>query len=258
MRCPARHIVRAVAATCAALLPAFALFAAQPGDRPLKVIQTTEVRLNNTLDTSVPSQGEVRVLLLVDDHGELKDMLLLGSTHRAFTQAAVAALQEWEFEPARSRGQPVWTRNSMRIFFDSRGRIVSVTGGEMLSSLVGGPFAQAFNNRLAPQSELDMPLQASVTVRPKYPAQLSQQLGERAVVLLDFYVDEDGRPRMPVAERSAHPVLTEAAMNALDQWRFHPPTRRGMPVVVRAKQEFVFLEGRLDEARLPAASDPTS
>jgi TonB family protein len=241
-----------LAAAAMVALPAV-VRAQETDSRQLRVYQTTEVRLNDTLSPDLPSNGEVRVAVLVDNHGGLKDLLLLGSTHFNFTQAVVAALQEWKFEPARNSGQAVWTRSTLRIFIDARGRIVNVAGADALSALVNRPFAHEFTSRLVGQAELDLPLQASATVRPRFPIQLSGKLGERAAVVLDFYVDEDGRPRMPVAVRSTHPYLTEAAMDALDQWRFSPPTRDRKPVVVRARQEFVFHEREVEESGAPVA-----
>jgi outer membrane biosynthesis protein TonB len=35
-------------------------------------------------------------------------------------------------------------------------------------------------------------------------------------------------------------TYAQAAVGALSQWRFEPPTRRGKPVAVRVQQKFVF------------------
>ena len=59
-------------------------------------------------------------------------------------------------------------------------------------------------------------------------------------VVLDFYIDEQGRPRMPVVTHSDDDALNLAAVEALSHWRFVPPTRNGVPVMVRAKQSFRF------------------
>jgi TonB family protein len=59
-------------------------------------------------------------------------------------------------------------------------------------------------------------------------------------VVVDFYVDQDGRIRMPVIMSATHDFLAQAAVDALNQWRFKPPTLAGQPVAVRVEQEFVF------------------
>jgi len=58
--------------------------------------------------------------------------------------------------------------------------------------------------------------------------------------VIDFYIDSEGHPRMPVAQKASHVEFAVAAADALMQWRFEPPTHRGRPITVRMVQEFVF------------------
>jgi TonB family protein len=77
------------------------------------------------------------------------------------------------------------------------------------------------------------------TVPPRHPgAPVAPDSGGKAVV--DFLVDEQGTPRMPVVLSSTHELFGEAAVDAISRWRFQPPTCGGRPVVVRVSQEFVF------------------
>jgi hypothetical protein len=59
--------------------------------------------------------------------------------------------------------------------------------------------------------------------------------GERRRVLLDFFIDETGRPRMPVVVQASDTLFAAAAVDALDQWRFTAPTRRRQPVAVHVQ-----------------------
>jgi hypothetical protein len=59
-------------------------------------------------------------------------------------------------------------------------------------------------------------------------------------VLVDFYIDETGRPRMAAADVEGNVEVTSACLQAIEQWRFTPPTRRGRPVTIRACQRFDF------------------
>jgi TonB family protein len=78
------------------------------------------------------------------------------------------------------------------------------------------------------------------TVSPQIPPVAPEQgiVGGKAV--LDFVIDETGRPRMPVLVSAAHEEFASQAADALSQWRFTPPTRRGKPVAVQVRQEFLF------------------
>ena len=74
---------------------------------------------------------------------------------------------------------------------------------------------------------------------PFYPNEMRGR-GEAGTVTLDFYIDGEGRVRLPAADLGTHPSFARAAVEALDQWRFEPPTSEGRPVVVRAIQTFNF------------------
>jgi TonB family protein len=212
------------------------------GDRAVRIIRTTDIRPNFGLHSDVPSVGEVELVIVVDAEGKLQDMLLLGSTHRIFTEAAVQGLQEWRYEPALDGGKPVAMRTVVRIRFEANGRIISVSGGEVLPALTGYRLTAEYDQRLVEAAQLDRPLQAVEARNPGFPLGMAGQfpVGEGVKVTVDFYVDEAGRPRMPVVLESGYPLLSAAALDAIEQWRFEPPLHDGKPVVVRARQDFVF------------------
>ena len=47
-----------------------------------------------------------------------------------------------------------------------------------------------------------------------------------AVSLAAAEIDEQGEVRMPAVMKSDYPELAEAAIAAVRQWKFEPPTRR--------------------------------
>jgi TonB family protein len=91
--------------------------------------------------------------------------------------------------------------------------------------------------------ELDHPVAVLRSVNPPRPEKTGPTTTvHRGTATVDFYVDESGRPRMPVVVETTNPGYAEAAVGALNEWRFAAPTRRGQPVVVRVRQQFVFQE----------------
>jgi TonB family protein len=50
------------------------------------------------------------------------------------------------------------------------------------------------------------------------------------VVVLDFYVEEDGTVKEAKAAKSPAPELSEAAIACIKQWKFLPMTLNGKPV----------------------------
>jgi TonB family protein len=90
-----------------------------------------------------------------------------------------------------------------------------------------------------PAQQLDQPLKTVHVVKPVYPKELGDQ-GISGKVLIEFYVDEKGKTRMPTASRASNEVLAMIAIAAVEQWQFEPPTRKGKPILVCANQEFSF------------------
>ena len=76
-------------------------------------------------------------------------------------------------------------------------------------------------------------------VKPVLPTRLPK--GSAPVeVTVDFYIDETGHVRMPAVDRSEDNAPAWAAVQAVAQWTFAPPTVNGVPVTVLATQSFVF------------------
>lgn len=62
--------------------------------------------------------GEVTLEFLVDTQGNVRDIIVLKSTHREFEAPAVAAVQKWKFRPGRKGGKAVVTRMRIPIAFN--------------------------------------------------------------------------------------------------------------------------------------------
>ena len=80
-------------------------------------------------------------------------------------------------------------------------------------------------------------------VEPTYPPEAAQA-GLQGVVMVEFYVGEDGEVYQPRAIHTDHRQLNAAAVEAITQWRFEPAYKNGHPTQVRHR---VSLHFRLDE-----------
>jgi TonB family protein len=66
---------------------------------------------------------------------------------------------------------------------------------------------------------------------PVYPASLLQQkIG--GLIIVEMVVDEEGRVAAANVLHSPNPLLSDAAVAALEQWKFRPATLNGKPVKV--------------------------
>lgn len=219
---------------------------AAPGDfsdnRPLKIIQTSAANYPDQLAIDGIMEGEVRAVINIDADGKLADCLITAYTHPAFAREVLSSLKSWEYEPAYERGQPLSTRAEVAFSFQARGMVISLSPSDTLARQWNGVFGSRTVSYVAKMTELDRPLTAIEAVSPRHPGKSIQPAQPTGHVTLDFYVDAEGRPRMPVVTRASHEWYAHAALEALSQWKFVPPTRAGEPVVVRVLQEFRFKE----------------
>lgn len=180
--------------------------------------------------------GEVRAVLSVDENGKLVDYLLVSYTDAAFADAASAALKRWNYQPAEVHGRPQSSRAEIIFTFRDQGVIVQTLPGAIERNMLRG-FLDGHNVYQAWQlRDLDrIPTPAHVV-----PPNFGGDSRKRSVVV-GFYIDETGRVRLPsISRESADDFLAAAAVQAVEQWRFEPPLRKGRAVLVYAEQEFHF------------------
>lgn len=227
-------------------------FAAAAGfwdDRAVKVIQTVDMQFPPSLLLNGTTQGQVRVVMEVDADGKLADFLVTGFTHRELALELQRSLPTFDFEPARQRGQPIRCRFEAVFTFEAHGAVLSLTPMATVGAYLRHTLTDEMTGMLARASELDQPLAAVHQIAPAHPRASRSRLPAAGSVQIDFYIDGEGRPRMPVVLRSTRDEFALAAVDALLQWRFAPPTRQGRPVAVRVVQEFVFAPDAATPAR---------
>lgn len=99
-----------------AALPAFAQTKTEP-PVPVRTVQPvypTELYRDGVA-------GVVTVKCTVDEKGNVTETEVVKSSHEAFEQPAVEALQKWKFKPARQDGAAVAMKVSIPIKFVQKG-----------------------------------------------------------------------------------------------------------------------------------------
>lgn len=208
---------------------------------PPKIIQTVEPMFPISLEHSLIPEGYAVVMLSIAADGTLADSMVTEYSHRAFGEEALAVLKEWKYEPATIDGNPIGARVSLRINFSTSTRVMDLYAVDTPSALIGKPGQYEKRNRIVSARELDEPIRVLNAPVPKHPEHKSDI--QKGLTLVEFYVDTEGHPRLPVILKSTDPAFAEAAIRALSEWRFSVPTRDGEPVIVRTRQEFVFSNG---------------
>ena len=209
-----------------------------PERQSARIIQTVEPIFPQHLIPVYRRGGQVRILISVSSEGRLNEWLVVSYTDREFADAAVVALKRWEFEPARIKGEAVSVCAEISFHFEVKGVVVSVTSSDLFQAnfneLTGGEaYAPCM---LRDIDRIPVPQNA---VPPVYPESLAAR-GVKGDVTVEFYIDEQGAVRMPYVTGRPQVALAELAVDAVRQWKFEPPTRRGRPALVLVRQLFHF------------------
>jgi len=207
---------------------------------PLTIIRTSNMIYPAALANEHIDQGEVSVVVWVDEAGQLLDWLLVGYSHTLFAKEVLDVLPRWKFVPAYVQGRPVPTRTELRFLFKNSDIIRVVTGERGLSEqLHEAAVERRFVPRIYRPDELDAPLDAIVEITPRPPDQLGAVAHEGSVIV-EYLVDADGKVRMPIIDSSDDEAFTSSVLLAITEWRYAVPKRVGHPAITRVKQKFTF------------------
>lgn len=229
---------------CSVLWCATAVWAQLPQRSPeqvaLRIIQTDDPEFPPHLRNTTVMHGEARVAINVDIDGKLVECLVTGYSRKEFADAAVAALQRWRYEPALLNGEPWPAVQELTFDFTRTGVVVNMTQIDAINSRMDELMQGIYAFHSYTLRELDRIPTPIALVSPVSPP-LDPKAGKRTVIV-DFYIDQQGRVRMPAVKRAeANDVFASAAMAAVRKWQFEPPTVDGKPVLVHAQQEFNFV-----------------
>lgn len=224
------------------LAPSALAASSSNNSRALKIIQSGESNFPAQLAASGINTGRARAVVNIDADGKLADFIVTSYSQPEFAREAAESLRAWKYEAARENGTPVGSRVELDFLFEARGMVVSLRSIDDLNVHTNRLFQNALplTSVTRTASQLDRPLTTVEVVRPQHPGKLVTPVVSTGAVVLDFYVDAEGRARMPVVVSTSHEVFALAAVDALSKWKFAPPTSAGKPVAVRVRQEFVF------------------
>lgn len=230
----------------AALIAGAAL--AKPGASgpytPLQITRPTELGFPRLLALREVDEGEARVMIMVEADGKLRDWMVTGYSHPLFAKEALDSLPSWKYEPATFHGHPISTRTELHFQFKREG-IIRVIPGDVESArrMVKDRRRDAFWQRVCEVQELDAVPEAVVEVTPEQPDKLGAVQREGRVVV-DFFIDPEGRVRMPLIVRSDDQAFSQAVLLAITEWRYTPPKKQGVPVMTRVWRQFDFRPAR--------------
>lgn len=224
-------------------VPLFAtLLGAAPTPKPtvdgLRVLERVDPAFPTEVTLLGISRGAVSCVVDIDINGKVEDVLITAYTHRSFAREVRAAMPLWRFEPAMLRGAPSASQTRLTFTIEAIGVIVTMDAGIYLRNRLEGLLGMPWEYRTFSLQELDAIPVPQKTVVPSYPPQVAEH--SQGVVRVNFYIDETGSVRVPIAQPDAPMELGNAAVAAVRQWKFSPPLRNGRPVLALVSQTFTF------------------
>jgi TonB family protein len=173
-----------------------------------------------------------------DDQNLSERAEFVATKPRAFADAATAAARQWKFEPANAQWRCTFS------FRFRAGSPDSSEAGEDAKLSIGSPAPSTPSGTARPGETASTPRtgpvrvglgylkppQKMIDVKPLYPDE-ARAAKAKGVVLLEVTIAADGSVSKALVLRSI-PMLDQAAIDAVTQWKFQPPLLNGAPVEV--------------------------
>jgi len=164
-------------------------------------------------------QGAVVLYVEISAEGRPENIRVRTSLRPDLDKSAVAAIEQWTFEPAKKDGKPVRTAETMAVTFQL-------------------PQPQTEDTIYKVGEGVSAP-RALKRVEPEYTEE-THKARVRGTVILSAVINQEGRPEDVAVVKSLHPDLDKSAIEALQQWEFEPGMKDGKPVRVFVTIEMNF------------------
>lgn len=161
-------------------------------------------------------EGTVTLEGSVDSHGKVSRLRVLKGLGYGLDQQAIDAAASWKFNPGLRNGQPVQTVTQIEVDFQL--------------PPPPGPI------RVGPGVT---PPKIITRVEPQYTPE-ARDAKARGTVVVTATIHEDGTLTVENVVRPLEYGLTEAAVEALKNWKFAPGVKNGKPVAVTVNIEVNF------------------
>ena len=200
-------------------------FSASPDHPPIPRLQPVAVYPFTMREVNMA--GEVLVEFVVDETGRTRDVHAVKATHDGFIAAAVQSVEKWAFIPAVRNGRPVSTRLQVPVTFGLRG---PSSGSETIASLS----SNAGDVEEFDPAQLDERPRVISSPVPLYPFEL-RRANVPGEAVIEFVVGTDGATRAVRVVSATRPEFGDAAVAAVEQWRFKPGRKAGRLVNCRMR-----------------------
>jgi TonB family protein len=175
-------------------------------------------------------EGTVMIEGLTDDKGKVVKTKILRGEHEILNNAAVAAVEQWVYEPFIINGKPIGVEFTVTLRFNLDDKDEAKTTSDTTTA--------GANVDVITLPE-DVELKLVKRVEPEYPIDARKNL-LGGTVLLEAIIDKQGNVLTVKVLEGEHEILNEAAIDAVKQWKYEPYEKEGEARKVRYRIELEF------------------
>ena len=187
-------------------------------------------------------EGTVVLWLVVDANGLPQEIKVQHSLGMGLDEEAIKAVRQWRFQPALKDGKPIPVMVNVQVNFRLDGKPGVQHASSPSPGGDGSAVTPALSGRPPASAPGSSPQQVQIgqavsqgllisKVQPTYPP-LARQARVQGTVVLHAVIGKDGSVQ-DLQVVSGHPMLIQAAMDAVKQWRYKPYLLMGKPVQVQ-------------------------
>lgn len=183
--------------------------------------------------------GSASVECAIEADGSVKSVKLLSATHQEFGLAALDAVREWTFEPARRDGQPVAV--NLHIPFDFK-----MTNEQVVEMAVKRPVYQEIPDLIIAAQEMPAWPTPRAVVLPRYPNSLVGT-GKYGKAVVSIVINKEGQVMNPRIVKATYPEFILPALVTAARLRFRPQVMANgerIHVSMEIQFDFVSPDGR--------------
>ena len=185
-------------------------------------------------------KGSATVKFMISETGKVSYAEVVKATQPEFGAAAVAMIEQWEFEPALRGGRPTQSVFSYtQEFSPDDTNLVPAVLDDLLA------LERKHPERIVSAGKLDAAPKLTAAHPPGFPRSLYGRVA-KGTAMIELLVDEKGRARLPRIVSASDPAFGWAALQAVETWRFDPPVSGGKSVVTRVRVPFEFSSPPID------------
>jgi len=203
---------------------------------PPRQIDPLWITVPPEIEHLIDEEAIAKVAIRLDEEGIVADWVPLQLPHYKLWSSVENAMPYLKLSPALLNGSPILVDMVIEIPIGKVHYygVITLDPRIYLETVISKMVPDKYQMVVTDAGELDEPLQLLSKGKTVIPVDSS---GEhlKGEVMVEFFIDINGKPRMLDSDDSLDPVVRNAAHMTVSQFSFNKPTHNGRPTVTKAK-----------------------